>query len=124
MLLKIIKTHYQTTLHKYYVMKYMMKTCWALFKRAFVHDFSKYTKYEAPYFAKAILLKDLVYGSPEYLKVIKESLNIALDHHYKNNSHHPEHYPGGFNEMKILDVVELLCDWKAASLRNKSGNII
>ena len=41
-------------------------------------------------------LKDCTYGSDEYKEFLK-GLKVALDHHYANNSHHPEHYENGVN---------------------------
>jgi hypothetical protein len=35
-----------------------------------------------------------------------------VKHHYEVNSHHPEHYENGINGMTLVDVVEMLCDWK------------
>ena len=37
-----------------------------------------------------IKLNNIKYGTPEYFEALKE-LKPALDHHYKENSHHPEH---------------------------------
>lgn len=48
----------------------------------------------------------------------------AIQHHYSKNSHHPEHYGNGVNGMDILDIVEMLCDWKAASERMQGGGDI
>ena len=31
-------------------------------------------------------------------------------HHYKNNSHHPDHYVQGVYGMTIVDLVEMMCD--------------
>jgi hypothetical protein len=39
----------------------------------------------------------------------------ALKHHYANNRHHPEHFENGINGMNLLDVIEMVCDWKAAA---------
>lgn len=47
----------------------------------------------------------------------------ALEHHYANNTHHPEFYPDGIRGMSLLDLVEMLCDWKAATLRHADGDI-
>jgi hypothetical protein len=55
------------------------------------------------------------YGSKEYENAIKE-LGPALSHHFDNNSHHPEHYPNGISGMSLLDALEMLADWKAASI--------
>lgn len=101
----------------------MVKVCFKLFKRAWVHDFSKYSKAEAPYFAAASNTKDVVYGSEQYKKDVEVNLKPALDNHYKLNSHHPQHHDKGFKEMQPLDVIEMLVDWKASTLRNKNGDI-
>jgi hypothetical protein len=47
----------------------------------------------------------------------------ALDHHYAKNRHHPEHFKNGINEMNILDIIEMLADWKAATIRHNDGNL-
>lgn len=91
--------------------------------RAVRHDQSKWSEEEWPAFEVATpRLAYLTYGSPEY----KESLNSirpALNHHNAANSHHPEHFENGINGMQLLDLVEMLCDWKAATERHNDGNI-
>jgi predicted glycoside hydrolase/deacetylase ChbG (UPF0249 family) len=54
------------------------------------------------------------YGSPQYEEIVKQ-MGKALRHHFDTNSHHPEHYPNGINGMSLLDLIEALADWKAAS---------
>lgn len=119
----IFKENIKTFIHKLQVFRFMFKVMMKIFKRALVHDFSKFSKHEAPYFAKADKLNDYKYGTPEYHKMIKEQLQPALEHHYSNNSHHPEYHKNGINDMSILDQVEMLCDWKAATIRTKDGDI-
>ncbi len=119
----VIKENWATTKHKLQVMRFMLKVCLRILKRAWVHDFSKYSKEEAPYFAAAANTKDVVYGSEEYKRDVEVNLKPALDHHYRLNSHHPQHFEKGFKEMQPLDVIEMLCGWKASTLRNKNGNI-
>lgn len=93
-----------------------------LLHRGEVHDDSKLGPEEKPLFDEMTpLLKTLTYGSDEY-KASLERLGVALKHHYAMNSHHPEHYENGIAGMTVLDVVEMLCDWKAASERTKDGN--
>lgn len=104
-------------------MRFMIKVCLKLIKRAWVHDFSKYSKDEAPYFAAAANTKDVVYGSEEYKRDVEVNLKPALEHHYKLNSHHPQHFENGIKEMNPLDKIEMLVDWKASTLRNKDGDI-
>ena len=67
-------------------------------------------------------LKSSTYGSEAYKQMLKD-LQPTLDHHYANNSHHPEHYPNGIDDMDLFDIVEMLMDWKAASERHEDGNI-
>ena len=50
-------------------------------------------------------------------------LKPMLDHHYARNSHHPEHYENGVNGMDLFDVLEMVCDWKAASERGEESSI-
>lgn len=47
----------------------------------------------------------------------------ALDHHYAHNRHHPEHFPDGIRGMSLLDLVEMLADWKAATERHADGDL-
>ena len=51
-------------------------------------------------------------------------MKVAIDHHYANCRHHPEHFAKGINEMTLVDLIEMLADWKAASERQNNGNIL
>lgn len=94
-----------------------------LIRRGQVHDSSKLESPEKELFDKYTpLLKNLVYDSPEYKQSLAD-LKPALDHHYANNSHHPEFYKNGIDGMNLFDMIELFADWKAAGERNKDGNI-
>ncbi|MFW6242670.1 MAG: DUF5662 family protein [bacterium] len=68
-------------------------------------------------------LKDVTYGSDKYKQYLAE-LDIALKHHYSHNRHHPEHFENGINGMTLIDIIEMLADWKAATLRHNDGSII
>lgn len=92
--------------------------------RLIVHDDSKFRDPEKPVFDRVTpLLKKLKYGSPEYKDSLKD-MGPALQHHYQHNSHHPEYYSRGILGMSLLDLLEMLCDWKAATLRMADGNIM
>ena len=94
-----------------------------LIKRANVHDDSKLLSPEKEVFDEFTpLLKNSTYGSDEY-KEFMIKMKVALDHHYANNSHHPEHYTPGINGMILFDIIELFYDWKAAGERHDNGNI-
>ena len=92
--------------------------------RGLDHDMSKLLPPEKDAFdILTPRLKGLTYGSDEYRACLRE-MKPALAHHYENNSHHPEHYAGGVADFDLLDLVEMLCDWKAASLRHADGDIL
>lgn len=87
------------------------------------HDQSKLEHPEVKLFTEYTpKLATTTYGSAEYEQLRKELLP-ALTHHYAKNRHHPEHFKDGVNDMNLLDIVEMLCDWKASSERHNDGNI-
>lgn len=94
-----------------------------LLKRGEVHDQTKLEPPEVGLFTEyTAKLATSTYGSEEYKKFLEE-MKPALDHHYAHNRHHPEHHKNGVNDMNLLDIVEMLCDWKAASERQNNGNL-
>jgi len=50
-------------------------------------------------------------------------MNVALGHHYAKNRHHPEHFARGTKDMNLIDLIEMFCDWKAATMRHNDGNL-
>ena len=112
-----------TTQHIQNVQEAMADMRNALRLRALRHDASKLVEPEkALYDILTPRLKGLTYGSDEYKANLAE-LKPALDHHYANNSHHPEHYPDGIAGMDLLDLVEMMCDWRAAGMRHANGDM-
>ena len=94
-----------------------------LLRRGELHDQSKLEPPEVSVFTEfTARLATSTYGSEEY-NSFKASMKPALDHHYAHNRHHPEHFKHGVDDMNLLDIVEMLCDWKAASERHNDGNI-
>jgi hypothetical protein len=92
--------------------------------RSAAHDASKLESPEKEVFDEFTpKLAASAYGSEEYWGLLA-AMKPALDHHYARNSHHPEHYPDGIKGMSLLDVIEMLCDWKAASERHGGGCIL
>ncbi len=119
-----IKEHIDGVLeHKKQVAKHMEVVAHALFQRAAVHDNSKFSPEEFDAFVEATpQLKHLTYGTDEYRQSLKK-IKPALQHHYAVNDHHPEHFNSGVNEMDLIQVVEMLCDWLAAVKRVKDGDV-
>ena len=69
-------------------------------------------------------LKDLTYGTDEYRQVFQsETLRETLRHHYAHNRHHPDHFDEGVNDMTLVDLLEMMADWKAAGERHGDGDI-
>ena len=92
--------------------------------RGIEHDKTKLESPEVEVFAEYTpKLAETTYGSEEYLNCLKE-MNGALQHHYANYRHHPEHFDKGINDMNLVDIVEMFCDWKASSLRQIDGNLL
>lgn len=92
-------------------------------ERASAHDASKLESPEKELFDQYTpLLNSTTYGSSEYNNYLSE-LKVALDHHYKNNSHHPEHHLDGIYGMNLFDLLEMLVDWKAATERHADGSM-
>jgi hypothetical protein len=74
-----------------------------LVRRGYVHDRSKLSEDELPGYV-------LLYGGEKNAQT-----RDAINRHYSCNSHHPEHYADASRDMTWLDIVEMVCDWKAAS---------
>jgi len=95
-----------------------------LLVRAEKHDQSKLESPEKEQFDEfTAKLRGSTYGSPEYKAFLKD-MKPTLDHHYANNRHHPEHFKNGIKDMNLIDLLEMLCDWKSSSMRHNDGNIL
>jgi len=87
--------------------------------RAACHDDSKLVPPELAAFDIATpKLAGMEYGSEEYKQSLRD-LGPALQHHFEENDHHPEHYENGVQGMSLMALIEMLCDWRAASERSK-----
>ncbi len=92
--------------------------------RAKNHDTSKLNSPEKELFDEYTpKLAGCTYGSDEY-KTFLSGLKVSLDHHYANNSHHPEHFKGGVDDFDLFDLLEMFFDWKAATERHNDGDIL
>ena len=100
--------------HTGLVMAYLTRFSNVLEHRAAIHDLSKFSDDEFNGFVKINqIAREHKYGSPEYRKAIRETNVVPL--HYSRHPHHPEHYQGGIDEMSLIDIIEMVADWKAAS---------
>lgn len=112
-----------TLLHIRRVQKLLQQVVENLLRRSRNHDESKLRDPEVDVFDEyTSKLKDLTYGSDEYAQCLA-AMKPALDHHYAVNRHHPEHWEDGVKGMSLLDLIEMVCDWKAATERHADGDI-
>ncbi len=127
-----------TQAHINRVASLLMQAVDNLRQRAVVHDASKLESPEREVFdAVTPKLKAMEYGSDEYKASLAE-MGTALNHHYANNSHHPERFAltdygvpnpdelkqgAAVARMTLFDLIECLVDWKAASERHTTGDI-
>ncbi len=116
--------HFETWVHIHQVRKLLHEVQVELMNRALTHDHSKiYSPEECATFAEFTpKLKHLDYGSEDYSQCLKD-MGPAVRHHQTSNRHHPEAFDRGIDGMNLIDVLEMFCDWKAATLRTKDGDI-
>ncbi len=137
----------ETVNHVRRVGNLMLDAIGNLQKRAMNHDQSKFSPEEFETFAAETPgLRALTYGSPEYAAALAR-MGPALQHHYRMNNHHPEHYGtttcdqcgqpesepctcggsrtrrGDVHKMDLMTLLEMLCDWKAATERHANGSL-
>jgi len=92
--------------------------------RAARHDESKLAAPEkAGYDLLTRAMAGKVYGTDEYKTAMADVMTNpivkeAWHHHFTHNSHHTEYYEDGITGMSLLDIIEMLADWKGASERN------
>lgn len=113
----------ETYHHILRVQHYLNKTIKELLTRAHDHDASKLVDPELATFDEYTpKLKDSTFGSDEY-KGFLHGMGSGLTHHYSHNRHHPEHHEQGIAGMNLIDLVEMICDWFAATERHDTGDI-
>lgn len=94
-----------------------------LLTRSNKHDISKVEDEEekSGYIYMSAELEGVKYGSEKYNQIMSKYKKF-VDMHYKNNSHHPEHYElppfscdkgQGYTMMSVFDKAEMICDWCA-----------
>lgn len=115
---------FKTMRHIETVRNYLNAIIKELLNRQELHDQTKLQSPEVELFdVYTSKLKGVTYNSEEYHKYMKE-LEVAIKHHHAHNRHHPEHFPNGIKDMNLVDLIEMLCDWKSSSMRHNDGNIL
>jgi hypothetical protein len=113
----------ETLRHSLRVGELMGQPIRELVDRSVKHDISKTEDPELAVFNEFTpKLKNSTYGSDEY-KGYLAAMGEGLRHHYGANRHHPEHFADGIDGMTLVDLIELLADWKAAGERHADGSL-
>ena len=149
----MVDSRIDTYQHIQTVQRYVGAVVSDLQRRSQEHDQSKLASPEKEIFDEFTpKLASSTYGSDEY-KTFLGQMKPALDHHYTNNDHHPEYhkvvrcsdcgesYPINYEPavclyctapivrtfdirlMNLVQLIEMLCDWKAATMRHNDGDI-
>lgn len=112
-----------TLFHSQRVGELMVQMVKEILDRSTCHDRSKTQPPEVGIFDEFTpKLRTTTYGSDEY-KAQLAAMGEGLRHHYAANRHHPEFFPDGVNGMTLVDLVEMLADWKAATERHADGDL-
>ena len=89
--------------------------CAALINRAITHDNSKYSEKELnAHISMGDEMNGIKYGTDAYYAIKRKYESLSVEH-FANNRHHPEYHPNGIDDMTLVDVIEMLCDWLTGS---------
>lgn len=103
------------------VQKWMALAITSLLARSNTHDLSKYSQEEL-----GLVLGKPAFDKYEYMSAEERAALAAVEdslaHHYAHNFHHPEHYADGVEGMSLFDLIEMVCDWKAAGEMSPNGS--
>lgn len=108
------------TTHIKYIREDILYIINKLYNRALNHDNSKWSDEERPYYEKTNSIETSKLSS--YKDVLEATYDIvapALDNHMKLNRHHPEHHKNGINDMNLIDLIEMVCDWHSSAKTRK-----
>jgi hypothetical protein len=87
-------------------------------KRGCAHDRTKFQALEFDAFVSTReKFKKANYGTPEYQECV-DIVKPAVDHHHANNRHHTGFHAAGVSGMSLIDLAEMIADWKAAERRS------
>jgi hypothetical protein len=110
--------------HRRLVKGYLDDMAMELAIRAANHDLSKFSPEEQEIYERVTPeFVDVKYGTPEY-EAVKAKLGPALEHHYRYNDHHPEHFHGGISDMTLMQISEMVADWHAAIRRDPNAHLM
>lgn len=112
--------------HKQLVLENIIKSASNLIKRGLTHDDSKFSRIEKETYVEPVWKlnnTNVEYGSKEY-EELTDQMGDGWRHHLQNNDHHPDFHENSkdpFAEMNLFSLIEMLCDWIAASKRKNNS---
>ena len=107
--------------HRYDVGKSLSVLIKALIDRASEHDLDKFHPEVVDKHCE--MFEDFQktkpdYGTPGYDEV-KDRFEDIIKRHYQASRHHPEHFERGIDGMNLVDMMEMVCDWVAATPKDQ-----
>lgn len=115
--------------HQQMVAEKMIFAAKRILDLAIKHDTSKLGDLEEPYYIDPVYTlntESIEYGSDRY-KEVTAQMGKGWEHHKIYNNHHPEFYEyfekerDLFSKMNLFSLLEMLCDWIAASRRGDNN---
>lgn len=101
------------TRHIMTVQSLVRRLAYQLMLRADTHDLSKFAPDEFGGMIEIDRIADEQgLNSPAYMEALSGG---AIQLHQSRHPHHPEYHSRGIEDMSLLDIVEMVCDWKAAN---------
>ena len=88
-----------------------------LIRRGITHDATKFVEPERQGFMQIRPVLDRTDYLDETYEAALKSQDDAVKHHWSSNPHHPEYHDQGISGMTLSEIVEMMCDWYAASQR-------
>jgi len=85
-----------------------------LTERSENHDISKLVDEESEVYSKEVINTIHAFDHPEYEHYLNK-IRISIETHYSKNRHHPEHFSNSINDMNLIDIIEMFCDWCSCS---------
>lgn len=109
-----------TRKHQQLVAKYMLAVANDLIYRATHHDESKLVEPERSKYIEPVWhLRHTKYGTERHKELVKQ-MGVGVEHHLSTNDHHLEYYES-YAQMNLIVLIEMCCDWIAASKRQNNN---
>ncbi len=120
---KEIKTIELTIAHKESIARYMAKFSAELAYRAAIHDNSKFQKDELEGYSECADEFNTHPFDSAAERLLREKLTKVMSLHRTRNRHHPEYFENGIDDMNLIDLIEMISDWKSASERAPGDSV-